>query len=333
MSINASFEKSIADFPRQLGYQELAFSHLEALREHSYDSVIFLGIGGSALAAEIVQSMRNEIGLSMPIVIWKDYGLPPEAKRFARPLFIAVSFSGNTAEPLSGTGMLLRKYRGRKRHRIAVIASGGALLETALRHDLPLVRFSGEGLQPRQGTGFMFYSVCAILRAAHLIPRPVPDCNHLSSRAFRGAGMRLAHMAKDRLIVIYSEEATRFIGYLWKIRCNENGKTPAFNNVVPEMEHNEIVGFEGKRFPAAALFLGEEQFSKALARQTNIVKKILARYRVRAASVPLSGKTLLEQTWNAVMRADWFSYFLAVQQGVNPREIRVVDELKKELRK
>ncbi len=337
------FERHTSQFSRQLGYRGLFPSRLDALRGASFDGVVFLGIGGSALPAEIVRNVREEIGLAVPLVTWRDYGLPARASQWQaglpaknpehmrRPLFIVVSFSGNTAETLSSLRGLLARLKGASRRRVAIVTAGGALLNTATEKKIPLVRFDADGLAPRQGTGRMFYSIAAILRAARLIPRPAPTFTHLSSGAFRAQGLRLARAARNRLVVIYTRASAEFIGYLWKIRCNENAKTPAFNNIIPEIDHNEIVGFERKQFLVAAIFLEEREFGKALSRQIDITKKILSRYRVKPVTVALRGNTLLEKTWNAVMLADWFSYFLAREHGVDPMEIHVINELKKEL--
>ena len=325
-----SFEDNILAFPKQLSPDGVSSARLDLLRTAHPDGVVIVGIGGSALPGEILYGVREEIGFTAPVVLWRNYGLPPfSSLPMKRPLYVVVSFSGNTAEPLSGLRMLLHKNVSAGY--LAIITTGGKLLEIAERELLPLVRFTAGVLQPRQGTGFMFYGLSEILRAAGLLREPVPAFTHLNAKKFRVEGQRLARAVQKRLITIYTKSDERFIGYLWKIRCNENAKTPAFNNVFPEMDHNELAGFEGKSFPAVALFLEDKALEKELRRQMDVTKKLLARYGVKNLSVPLSGKTLFERTWNSLMLADWFSYFLAKLNHVDPKATAIINELKAEL--
>ena len=47
----------------------------------------------------------------------------------------------------------------------------------------------------------------------------------------------------DKIPCIYTEPLLEPVGYRWRCQIQENAKQLAFHHVIPEMNHNEIVGW------------------------------------------------------------------------------------------
>lgn len=331
-----SFQKNILQFNRQLGFENLEFHNGEKLRRRKSgktDCVVICGMGGSGLAGEILKGTQKETGhpnsapqmrpsefSKLPIIIWKNYGIPEH--NFKNPLYIFVSFSGNTEETLSGLQLFLKTKRGAA----AVVTSGGELKKLGNKHSFPMVVFPAGDLTPRQATGKMFYGIATILQNAGFELK-VPEFTNINPRTFESSGKALARRFFKKLIVIYTDERHRCLGYIWKIKFNETAKIPAFNNVLPEMNHNETVGFGKTNFPVAALFLRDKTHRRTEKRFT-LTEKLLREKGVSIVSMKLNGKTGLEKTWRTIILADWTTYFLAKLNRVDPAETKIIEKLK-----
>ena len=326
-----AYLKGVLTFTEQLGYKGLSPERLTKLKGVKPDGIILTGMGGSALASEMLLHVKKEVGLKLPVVVWRDYGLPdPADYGFKKPLVVFVSFSGNTEETVSG--LVAAVKRARDYAGLAVIATGGELKALADKHSLPFMGFPALDLQPRQATGRMFYSLVEILFAAGLVAKRAPAFTHLSPLPFKAAGKALAKKIHGKLTVIYTDEAARDLGYFWKIRINETGKTQAFANVVPEMNHNELVSYEHPIAKTAAIFLHEPLMGR-MAKRVAINKALLKKRGVSVIDLPFRGKTWLERSWNSIMLADWTSFFLADLQGIDAGPVPIVEKLKDLMRK
>lgn len=320
------FEKNISEFAKQLTEKNLTGANLGKLSGARADGIIIMGMGGSGLASEVLRGVEKEIGLNLPIVIWKDYNLPEH--NFKKPLYIFVSFSGNTEETISGIKTLFKKRSAR----MAVVASGGELKNLAQKKNIPLAYFSAGSLTPRQSIGIMFYGLTKILKAAGLNVRVKDYSKVIKPEQFRNEGKKLAASLRNRIVVIYTDEAHRHLGYIWKIKTNENAKSPAFNNVLPEMDHNEIVGFENKNFKTTAIFLKNDSSHVRIKKRFKITEELLKEKGACVIELELKGKTELEKAWKMMLLADWTTYYLAKLNGSNPIETKSIDKLKKLMR-
>ncbi len=311
-------EKNISEFGKQLTEKHLIGFNLEKLSDARPDGIVIAGIGGSTLVGDVLKGIQEEIGLNLPIVVWKDYGIPKHW--FKKPLYVFISFSGNTEEPLSGFTALLK--RGEKR--LAAVSSGGKLKDWSLAGRIPLVSFSAGNLTPRQTTGIMFYGLTKLLKVAGLKIKIKDLSKRVISNSFRKEGKKIASHLKDKTVVIYTDEPHRHLGYIWKIKLNETAKNPAFNNVLPEMDHNEITGFDGRKFNGAAIFI-ESASNPRMKKRFKLTEKLLKERGIRIIKLRLSGKTEIEKTWNMMVLADWTSYFLAKLNGVPEEEFDIVN--------
>ena len=320
-----NYRKNIEEFPEQLSSRGLLSSHFEKLSHTKPEHIVIAGMGGSGLAGEIVKDFKKELGITLPITIWKDYSLP-EIK--GRTLCIFSSFSGNTEETLSGFREALR---GRKKFSVAVLTTGGELERLARQKKVPLLTFRAGTLTPRQSTGKMFYGLIEILRSTRISVN-VPLLPKISAKKFERPAKALSHKLKQRLIHIYTDQKHKSLGYIWKIKFNETAKTSAFANVMPEMNHNETVSFEKPRFKSAALFIEDNDVNARVLTRFALTEKLLKARGVAVHRLKLQGKNEFEKIWGTLILADWTSYFLAKLTGADPRETKIIDALKKLLR-
>lgn len=315
-------EKNISEFGKQLTEKNITGANLEKLSGLKTDGIVILGIGGSARPGEMMGAVKKEIGLNVPVVVWKDYGLPDLESMYniKKPFYVCVSFSGDTEEPISGFKLLLKK-RGA---RLAAVTSGGELKRLAIKYRVPLASFPAGDLTPRQSLGIMFYGLTKLLKVAGLKIKIKDLSKRAVSNSFRKEGRKIASHLKDKTVVIYTDEPHRHLGYIWKIKLNETAKNPAFNNVLPEMDHNEITSFDGRKFNRAAIFI-ESARAPRLKKKFKLTEKLLKERGTNVIELKLSGKTEIEKAWNMMVLADWTSYFLAKLNGVQKEEFNIVN--------
>ena len=150
------FGKNISELKKQLSLSSIEFSNTEKLKNLNSDAIIIIGMGGSGQIGDIIAGLKKDLNLTVPIMCWKNWSLPTTS--FKNPLYIFVSFSGNTEETLSG----FTNTNGIK----AIVASDGKLLKIAKENKIPAAYFKNSGIKPRQGNGLMFSAVLGLLTKA-----------------------------------------------------------------------------------------------------------------------------------------------------------------------
>ncbi len=212
-------------------------------------NVIGTGMGGSGIGGAFCAQLFQDV-LTVPMASNRDYTLPA----YAGPdtLVIAGSYSGNTEETLTAAAEAQR--RGCK---VFCVTGGGELLAFAEKHGLPYAKVP-TGLAPRAAAGYMFVPQVFALQKAGLIPDQTAAFEEAiallgelletwrpESKLDDNPTKQLAEELFGHIPLIYGE-----FGYLgviaerWKDQINENSKVIAYNNVLPELNHNEVVGWE-----------------------------------------------------------------------------------------
>ncbi|MEK7506182.1 MAG: SIS domain-containing protein [Patescibacteria group bacterium] len=316
-----SYEKNLAEFGKQLSFKNLADFRLKKPAKTKPDGIVICGIGGSGIPGMIIKSFSEELGLPVPIVIVKDKKIP--RLYLKNPFFIAVSFSGKTAETLA---CLKQALALKSKSGVAVVTSGGKLKSFADKRGLPLVTFRAKNLTPREASGIMVHGIVKVLKAIfpQIKTSPLKGFEPLRLKSF---GEQLARKAKDRNILIYTDHSFAHLGYIWKTNLNETAKIPAFTNTYPELNHNEIAGFE-KAKGAWAIFWLMEKSSAILKNKIRIISKIIGN-RTKSFEISLEGQNMQEKTWNGVILSQWISLYLAKINKVDPRKTKIIDRLKK----
>lgn len=312
------YKENILRLNKQLSLKALDFYNLEGLRGKSPDAILVIGMGGSGAIANLLQNLSESVNIRIPVIPWKDYNLP--VIRYKNPLFLFISFSGNTQETISG----FLKAPALK----AVISGGGKLTQLAQKSKAPLATFKQNKLAPRQANGVMFYGALGIIKKIFQ-KTIVPDLSKkLNPVKHQKTGEGLAKKLKDKIILIYTSNQNSHLGYLWKIHFNETAKVLAFNNVLPEMNHNEIVPFETKPKNIAAILIKDESDPPEIKKRFEITGKILRKFGALTIDSPVKGAAP-EKTFNSLALAEWTSYYLAKSSGVDPLKTEIIEEIKK----
>lgn len=290
----------------------------------AFSKYLICGMGGSHLAADILQTWKPELD----IVIHKSYDLPPLQDLNER-LVILSSYSGNTEEVVSAGKMAIEKGLS-----IAVVATGGKLKELATEHNLPYVELPSTGIQPRSALGYSLKGLLALMGLQEELEE-VTGLTTLAPSSLEEKGKELAAMLKDHVPVIYSSESLSSIAYNWKIKFNETGKIPAFYNIFPELNHNEMTGFDiadsskhlSERF--YVIIIKDENDHPRILKRMEILSQQYKERGLRVYESMLTGSSFLEKAFNSLILADWAAVYTAQNYGLESEQVPMVEEFKK----
>jgi glucose/mannose-6-phosphate isomerase len=301
--------------------------------------VAFVGMGGSAVGGTILCSLLEEAA-GMPMSVHRSYRLPsllgPDT------LTVFTSYSGNTEETLSALDDAV--YLGCK---IMVLTTGGALLEKARGYRFPTVIVPG-GLQPRAALGFLSLPAAAVMEKMGLVQgfgkvayetidflNEKRDAWGRLTPSNRNFAKQLAHRLYGKIPAIYGTEGILSVAaYRWKCQFNENSKVPAFCHVLPEMNHNEIVGWHKlDEFTrrVEAVFLVEEDDTSRTAKRVEVTAEILQDKVGGVTVIHVGGRTRTEKIYSAIHLGDYVSAYLALLNGVDPTPVEVIATLKERM--
>ena len=296
--------------------------------------IIICGMGGSAISGDIAKAAFENL---IPIEVVKYYDLPYVDEN---TLVITISYSGNTEETLS----CLRQAMERT-ILIGAITSGGKMLEL-VEKKFPWVEVQS-GFPPRAAIARLFFSLLRLLEEFQIIPSQAEIEKKTVAQLIKKAGSicletlsdenlakSSAMQIKDRIPIIYSSDPKIFpLAYRWKCQLNENAKYPAFSNTLPEMNHNEIEGWEVKGFSEKMLpiFLGFMHEKPQIQKRKDVLKKLFTEYNIDYLEFFVEGNSLIEQIFSLIYLGDMISYYLAILQNVNPTSIDFIDHLKRNL--
>jgi glucose/mannose-6-phosphate isomerase len=297
------------------------------LAEHPglYKKIIVAGMGGSHLAADLLKIFRPDLDIRT----WSSYELPqnfdPE-----HTLIIISSHSGNTEEPVSA--MHEARRRGLP---IAAMAVGGEILEFALRHNVSHVVLPNEGLQPRSALGHSFRGLLKLLGQDELLEESGKLAHTLTPKKNDGEGQEIARALKNKIPVIYASVRNAPLAYIWKIKFNETGKIPAFYNVFPELDHNEINAYDHASASRALsdpfhfIFLKDHLDHPRVIKRMEVTKKIYEGMKVPVTEVVLKGDNLLEAVFSNIVLGDYAAYYTAELYHHDSENVPVIEELKR----
>lgn len=297
----------------------------------SIHNLVITGLGGSGIGGTIVADLVSA-NSTVPVMVNKDYLLPGFVGK--NTLVIACSYSGNTEETLSATHQALE--RGAE---VACITSGGELLQIAKNSNLNVITMGG-GNPPRSMFAYSFAFLCYYMEFYGIAKLDVKSDLAAAIQLLNDeeANMlvetkQMSETLKGRIPVVYAISGNLGIAARWRQQFNENAKMLSWEAAIPEMNHNELVGWEGGTNDYAAIFLRNESDYSRNQRRIEINKGIISEKTNQVLEVWSKGNSAIERALYLVHFGDWVSYFLSELNQVDIMDIKSIDLLKSELSK
>jgi len=307
-----------------------------------YKNVVSTGLGGSAIGSDLARSYIADDS-ETPLFVNRNYRLPGFVGEGT--LVIASSYSGNTEETISAY-----KDAKVKKAKIIAVTSGGELRKLATDDGFPVLTIPG-GLQPRCALGYSFFPLLIVLVKIGVVKDRAEDIDEaievLTSLKVKSLGYAvpekkniaktIARSLYNKFPVIYAGgDHTDSVVTRWRGSLSENAKVLSSGHVIPEMNHNEIVGWENpakllKDF--VAVILRDSGDNPRVAKRMDITKKILAKAGVKVIEVNSRGSSLLARIFSLIYIGDFVSFYLAILNKLDPTPVERIAYLKKELAK
>ena len=292
-------------------------------------------MGGSAISADLFANFFKD-ELEIPFVVNRSYTLPAFVNK--NTLLIVSSYSGNTEETIS-----VFKSALKTKCRIVCITTGGKIENIAKKNKVPVVKIL-PGYQPRYALGLSFFTLLKVLTRIKIINvkpglvnsiiKLYKDKSKLYSKE-KNSALSYAEEILGYIPVVYSVEGfTSSVGYRLKSQFNENSKLLAFHNVLPEMNHNEIVGWESfdeKQFQTRIINIVDKVYPARVKKRLDIMNEITSDSKVGVINLESHEKSFKVRLMDLIYLCDWITYYTAVLRGYDPSEIRNIDLLKEKL--
>jgi glucose/mannose-6-phosphate isomerase len=296
---------------------------------HKADSFIVCGMGGSNLAPSLIKMRLPQTD----IVSHRDYGLPLVSDTFlSKSLIILSSYSGNTEETIDSFHAAREKNLS-----CAVLATGGKLLHLAQEHKIPYVQIPDTGIQPRSALGYSLRALLALMGEQEILDETSNLADTLNPKSFHGHGEAIAKRLAGHVPVIYASTRNYGVAYNWKIKYNETGKIPAFCNVVPELNHNEMTGFDvsGSTEHLSEhfyfLFLMDTEDRPQIAKRMSVLFDLFQKRNLRAEKIELLRENLFLKIFSSLVLADWSAYETALHYDLDPQAVPMIEEFKQKI--
>jgi len=316
--------KKIKDFPAQIS-DAINDTKSVSINLDKIHRVVIMGMGGSAIAGLIMK----DISPHLEIIVERNYF--PNAIIDENTLLIICSYSGNTEESLS-----YYKHASSLTKNIFGITSGGKLL-TLLKNDNHNHYVLPEGYPPRSILGYALTVLIKLLDEDELLELLNVELLQEYSDKFSLEGSEIFDLAKkihSTFPVIITEEDLSSIGYRLKCQLNENSKMLSYNVTLPEMNHNEIVGWDSKLIDKNLFSLIWIDITwPANIKRMDITNKILKNKNSsnHHIQIPSELQNDLSGLFYLINYLDWLSYWCAYLNKVDINAIESIDILKKEL--
>lgn len=306
------------------------------------DAVLVLGMGGSGVSGDVVQAVV-EPRLPLFFRTIKSYGPIPEWVG-RNTLVFAVSYSGSTEETLAALDAVLDKGA-----RVITVSSGGPLAAAAASRGLAHVSIP-VGLQPRASLGYLTLPILAVMNEMGVSPdlqadmdetikvlsEMAPRC-HRERSVTENPAKDLAARIKDRIPVVYGGYGVgATAAYRFKCDLNEYGKTPAFWNEIPELDHNEIVGWNklddltSRHF--VVVLLREPGEHERVNLRFDVTRRLIEDRVAEFIEVNAEGESVLARLLSLIFVTQLASIYVGLAYGVDPGPVDVIMKLKDELK-
>lgn len=322
----------VADFPIQL--QEaliIGQSYRFTTAKKAFSNVVLTGLGGSGIGGSIVQNFVFD-KMKVPFIVNKDYFLPSFVN--ANTLVIVSSYSGNTEETIAAMQQAIKA-----KATIVCITSGGKIAEIARKKKMDCILVPA-GMPPRACVGYSMTQVLFTLQHFGLIKDNFEKDIKASIKLIKEdikdiqkKAKALAQKLSGKTPVIYAAADFEGVAIRFRQQINENSKMLCWHHVIPEMNHNELVGWKDKDSTKAVVILRNEDDYERVQTRIEINKKVIKKYTSNIIEIYSKGKSYWDKVFYFIHLTDWTSVYLADIRNQDATEVKVIDFLKGELSK
>ncbi|MBM3255949.1 MAG: hypothetical protein FJZ04_00550 [Candidatus Moranbacteria bacterium] len=302
-----------------------------------FNTFVLSGMGGSALVGELLKTYlkttdsRRETAIKTHVN--RSYSLPKEAYE-PNCLNIISSYSGNTEETLSCFEEALKNNLD-----CLGMASGGKLIDVCKEKNIPFILLPKPHpqFQPRMGYGYALSAILKYFSVLGLINDPLIKFRDTAEKIkadlaiYRALGEDIAKKVKGKTPIIYASYQYRSLAMIWKIMFNENAKTPAFWNYLPELNHNEMVGFTLPQANFHFIYLRNRDDYPQNLKRFEKTAKILKEYNFESTIIEMPEGEIIHRIFSTLQIGCFASYYLALLYGIDPTPVAMVEKFKKML--
>jgi glucose/mannose-6-phosphate isomerase len=301
--------------------------------------VALCGMGGSAIGGEMLAALVEDT-CPVPIRVNRSYELPAWADG-PSTLVVTLSHSGGTEETLSCAQQAITR-----KTKLLAITTGGELAVRVEAAGGTVWRYGYES-QPRAAIGWLYGLLLAAFSRMGLAPDLNADVAEAAERmersrasfvpetlAARNPPKRYAGQLVDCIPVIWGAGLLAPVARRWKTQINENAKSSAFFELLPELDHNAVVGIAT---PAEILRKHQFQVIQLLsarydhprvALRHQMTLELFREQGIITDTVKARGESRLAQQMSLVQFGDYVSYYLAMAYEIDPTPIGPIVALK-----
>ncbi len=302
--------------------------------------VVVVGMGGSAIGGEILRDWLLD-ELPIPIEVCRDYGLPAYANE--NTLVFAISCSGKTEETLSAFVDAVKR-----RCKTITITSGGHLLSFSQKLQVPHVIVPSE-LPSRVTLPYLFFPIPVFLEKLGVLQERKKQIqetiqtlkklgreNSPETATRENPSKKLALELKETIPVIYGFRQYASIAHRLKTQFNENSKVPSKHDAFPELNHNEVVGWEAsealtKRF--SVLLIRDPEEPPEIRHRIEATKSLVLHKAQKVLEVYARGESKLARMFSVLFIGDLASVYLAILRNTDPTPVEIINKIKEEMGK
>ncbi len=299
--------------------------------DKTFKNVLICGLGGSGIGGKIISLLVSD-EVNIPVVTTNDYSIPHFVDK--NTLVIANSYSGNTEETLSAV-----KESFKREAEVVAITSGGELLDLAKKHNWNHFVVPG-GEQPRAMLAYSLVQLLFVFQNYQLIKtnytNTIPNIINLIEKLendIQTEAYSIAKLMFGKLPVIYAEQSFEGVAVRFRQQINENAKELCWHHVLPEMNHNELVGWAGGNNNLVVIKLNSSLEFYRTKKRWEICKSIINQKTQTVIEINAKGEDRLTQIFYFIHLTDWVSVYLAELKQIDAVEVDVIIQLKNELSK
>ena len=326
--------KVLTDSYEQVEYAWNNKFSVSSIKTSKIKNIILTGLGGSAIGGDLLQNyLRTE--LKYPYTVNRNYELPPYANE--NTLVIASSYSGNTEETISALNQAIKK-----KCQIVCVSTGGKIEEIAMKKKIPFAKLL-KGYQPRFALWINFFTLLKIVHSLKLVPSQTKNVKQVIELLKRkgleysketNAALNLAEQMLGFIPLIYAvSDYTSVVGTRIKGQFNENAKHHAFFGYLPELDHNEILGWEGYKSTMNLKLINilDEGYHPQVKKRYDLTSEMVRKAGAEVVNLSSNEANAKLRLVDLIYLGDWATFYHAVLRAFDPTSIDSINYLKAHL--